>query len=353
MPKTFSNSEITAMPESAAEEGYDPAWLELEAALGGRKHLEGSIPEKRAQFNGLAGALQQLWPPVEGLTVEDKSIPAPQTSNSKEVALRVYRPAAPAASELPTVVWFHGGGWMCGSLDSEDAQCRRVAAGLPCTVVSVGYGTIPENSTAGMLADCLAGFDWARERAGGDPERMVAMGGSAGGALAFSTVYGLGRLGREKEVKGVVGMFPVTVHSEKPPERYAGLYQSYRELEMTAPIVRGPDQLEVLEASAELSPEDPLLAVKFSYDEPALKKFPRTYIVTAQKDLMRDDGVVLEAALQNAGVPVKRDHYMGLPHYFWFFPQLKKTEPCVVKTIEGLRWVLKNDGEGGLAVHDI
>lgn len=162
------------------------------------------------------------------------------------MALRVYRPAAPAASELPTVVWFHGGGWMCGSLDSEDAQCRRVAAGLPCTVVSVGYGTIPENSTAGMLADCLAGFDWARERAGGDPERMVAMGGSAGGALAFSTVYGLGRLGREKEVKGVVGMFPVTVHSEKPPERYAGLYQSYRELEMTAPIVRGPDQLEVL-----------------------------------------------------------------------------------------------------------
>lgn len=47
--------------------------MKLEAALGGRKHLEGSIPEKRAQFNGLAGALQQLWPPVEGLTVEGVS----------------------------------------------------------------------------------------------------------------------------------------------------------------------------------------------------------------------------------------------------------------------------------------
>lgn len=70
---------------------------------------------------------------------------------------------------------------------------------------------------------------------------------------------------------------------------------------------------------------------------------------------MRDDGVVLEAALKHAGVAVKRDHYMGLPHYFWFFPQLgEKTQDFLENVAEGIRWVVKEDGEeGGLVVHEV
>ncbi|EKG19614.1 Alpha/beta hydrolase fold-3 [Macrophomina phaseolina MS6] len=274
-------------------------------------------------------------------------------SVSAEVPLRIYQPAASRSSNLPTVVWFHGGGWICGTIDSEGAQCRRVASGLPCIVVSVDYGLLPKNTTAGMLADCLAAFDWARENAGGYLDRVVVMGGSAGGAPAFGTVYRLGQLGRETELKGVAGMFPVTVHSKQPPEKYAELYRSHEELESTAPVIRGAGQLGIFELSVERSPEGRLRAAKFSYDEPALKKFPRTYMVTAQKDLMRDDGVVLEAALQDAGVQVKRDRYMGMLHYFWFFSQLEKASFCMKNAIKGLEWVLNGRDEGGLAINEI
>lgn len=76
-------------------------------------------------------------------------------------------------------------------------------------------------------------------------------------------------------------------------------------------------------------------------------------MVTAQKDLMRDDGVVLEAALQDAGVQVKRDRYMGMLHYFWFFSQLEKASFCMKNAIKGLEWVLNGRDEGGLAINEI
>ncbi|OMP88155.1 AB hydrolase superfamily protein B1A11.02 [Diplodia seriata] len=269
---------------------------------------------------------------------------------------------------------------MAGTLDSEHAQCRLVAAGVPAVVVGVGYGLLPENSTGGMLADCLAGFEWAWGNAvalgggggggGGAAEegkgKVLVLGGSAGGALACGVVRQLALKGEEAKCGGAVGVFPVTVRPERVPERWAALYSSYGELWDEAPVVRGPDQKEVLggfflflrlssppsyrfcapfaelceDLAAERSPEDPLLAVKFTYEEETLRKFPRTYIATAGKDLMRDDGVVLEAALRDAGVPVKRAHYEGLPHYFWFFPQLgEKTMGFVEDLVGGVRWV--------------
>ncbi|KAL1622788.1 hypothetical protein SLS54_004808 [Diplodia seriata] len=348
--------------------------------MGGRKHLSGSFAEKRVQFNGLCDAMQALWPRplvdragrAVDVEVEDLTIPAPSSSSASSdsnspnnIPLRIYKPrnidkaeanpSSSSSSPLPIIVWYHGGGWMAGTLDSEHAQCRLVAAGVPAVVVGVGYGLLPENSTGGMLADCLAGFEWAWGNAvalgggggggGGAAEegkgKVLVLGGSAGGALACGVVRQLALKGEEAKCGGAVGVFPVTVRPERVPERWAALYSSYGELWDEAPVVRGPDQKEVLDLAAERSPEDPLLAVKFTYEEETLRKFPRTYIATAGKDLMRDDGVVLEAALRDAGVPVKRAHYEGLPHYFWFFPQLgEKTMGFVEDLVGGVRWVL-------------
>ncbi|OJD37755.1 sterigmatocystin biosynthesis lipase esterase stci [Diplodia corticola] len=334
--------------------------------MGGRKHLSGTLTEKRAQFNSLCDAMQAAWPQplVDGegrvvdVEVEDLTIPAPPSqhsaANNTTIPLRIYKPRnrplyskEPTTAPLPTIVWYHGGGWMAGTLDTEHAQCQLVAALVPAVVVGVGYGRLPERSTGGMLDDCVAGFRWAwenvaaEEKGGKRGKDVVVMGGSAGGALAFGVVRRLALAGEEARCAGAVGVFPVTVHGEAPPERWRTLHGSYRELWDEAPVVRGADQKEVLDIAAERSPEDPLLAVKFTYEEETLKKFPRTYIATAGKDLMRDDGVVLEAALKEAGVPVKRRNYEGLPHYFWFFPQLgEKTMRFIEELAEGVRWVL-------------
>ncbi|KAF9640441.1 Alpha/beta hydrolase fold-3 [Lasiodiplodia theobromae] len=239
---------------------------------------------------------------------------------------------------------------MGGTLDSEHAQCQLIAAGVPAAVVSVDYGLLPENSTAGMLADCVAGFEWvwanaASSRLGGDARRVVVLGGSAGGALAYGVVRELVLKGEGDKCRGAVGVFPVTIHAMTPPEKWRGLVKSCgSELWETAPVVRGVDQKGVLDLAAERSPaNDPLFIVKFTYEEEVLKKFPRTYIATSSKDLMQDDGTVLEAALKDVGVPVRREHYEGLPHYFWFFPQLgEKTMRFVEDLVKGVRWVLEN-----------
>lgn len=179
----------------------------------------------------------------------DITIPAPSTSTTKTLPLRIYKPTTPrqdpsASPALPTVVWYHGGGWTNGTLDSEHAQCLRLASLCPCAaVVAVGYGLLPENGTAGMLDDCLAGFTWARSRS---RSPVVVLGGSAGGALALGVAYRLGLAGRGDEVAGVVALYPVAVHPARLPGRWEGVHASFGELEGTAPLVRGVDQLDVL-----------------------------------------------------------------------------------------------------------
>lgn len=141
---------------------------------------------------------------------------------------------------------------MGGTLDSEHAQCQLIAAGVPAAIVSVDYGLLPENSTAGMLADCVAGFEWAwanaaSSRLGGDARRVVVLGGSAGGALAYGVVRELVLKGEGDKCRGAVGVFPVTIHAMTPPDKWRGLVKSYgSELWETAPVVRGVDQNGVL-----------------------------------------------------------------------------------------------------------
>lgn len=94
-----------------------------------------------------------------------------------------------------------------------------------------------------MLDDCLAGFTWARSRS---RSPVVVLGGSAGGALALGVAYRLGLAGRGDEVAGVVALYPVAVHPARLPGRWEGVHASFGELEGTAPLVRGVDQLDVL-----------------------------------------------------------------------------------------------------------
>jgi acetyl esterase len=110
------------------------------------------------------------------------------------IALRLYRPVARHASAsdthaapLPVLVYFHGGGWTIGDLDTHDVLCRELSNGAGCAVLSVDYRMGPENRFPCAVEDCYAATVWCRDQAaalGLDPQRMAVGGDSAGGNLA-------------------------------------------------------------------------------------------------------------------------------------------------------------------------
>ena len=122
---------------------------------------------------------------------------APEVAETRElqadgphgpIALRLYRPKGAAADAvLPVLVYFHGGGWVIGDLDTHDTLCRELANGSGCAVVATDYRMGPEHRFPAAVDDCLAAAYWVRRNAtalGVDPERMAVGGDSAGGNLA-------------------------------------------------------------------------------------------------------------------------------------------------------------------------
>ncbi|HLO82283.1 MAG TPA: alpha/beta hydrolase, partial [Chitinophagaceae bacterium] len=114
--------------------------------------------------------------------IKDISIPV---SGGDEITLRIYR--STADSEQPLIVYFHGGGWVQGNLETHDNSCRRLAKQNNAVVVSVDYRLAPEHPFPTPGEDCYTATTWAFEHArslGADPNKLIVMGDSAGGNMA-------------------------------------------------------------------------------------------------------------------------------------------------------------------------
>jgi acetyl esterase len=113
--------------------------------------------------------------------IEDRAIPGPHGG----IPVRIYRPAGDAPK--PTVVYYHGGGWVIGGLDTHDSTCRALANAADALVVSIDYRLAPEHTFPAAVDDSFAALQWVAEHAaelGGDPARIAVAGDSAGGNLA-------------------------------------------------------------------------------------------------------------------------------------------------------------------------
>ena len=113
--------------------------------------------------------------------VEDRAIPG----QGGEIPIRIYRPAGDGP--LPALVFFHGGGWVIGSLDTHDGVCRALCVRTPCLVVSVEYRLAPEHRFPAAVEDAWAATAWVAEHAGsigGAASRIAVGGDSSGGTLA-------------------------------------------------------------------------------------------------------------------------------------------------------------------------
>jgi len=183
-----------------AEDGYAPEWLDHEKALGRRPILAGSAQDIIDQYTALGAVLASQAPPPD-TSIETRD----ETADG--VPVRIYTPPGAAGKKLPLAVYFHGGGYLLGDLNSEDAWCRIIAKETPCIVVSVDYRLSTEYKMPVMLEDCVTAYKWAYQNAsklGADPSSAIAVGASAGGGLALTVTDRLIKSGLKSHVTGIV-----------------------------------------------------------------------------------------------------------------------------------------------------
>jgi acetyl esterase len=214
------------------------------------------------------------------------------------IALRVYRPlGAPAERLLPVLVYFHGGGWTIGDLDTHDVLCRQLANAGGCAVVAVDYRVGPEHRFPAAVDDAVAAARWVREHAAAlnvDPQRLAVGGDSAGGNLAAVVCIAL-RDAAEPLPAFQLLIYPATDMRAVAPS-HGHHAQGYLLTADTIAYFRGHY---VADASQWTDwRASPLLA-----DD--LGRLPPALVLTAGFDPLRDEGRQYADALSGAGTPAQ------------------------------------------------
>lgn len=127
---------------------------------------------------------------------------------------------------------------------------------------------------------------------------------------------------------------------EAVPEPYEQLHKSYTENAGQIPVITGPEMLLAYGLIPGQENWDKIDWFPVSGGAGALKGFPRTYLINTSKEALRDDAKVMEMALKDAGVPVRRDVLLGLPHYFWCFGLENAGKRFRTALVEGIKWVV-------------
>jgi len=276
-------------PLSPELAGFVAASLEFTA-------LEPSIQGQREAYSRMCRAYTPAHP--AGLALINTRL--------ADVPVRLYRPEQPETRDAACVIYLHGGGWVVGDLDSHDFITAPLAMDLNAVVIAVDYRLAPEHPFPAAFHDCLAVWHAVQEQAqslGIDPRRVAVAGDSAGGNLAAAVCLALRDAGQPQPV-GQALVYPGLGGAESLPSRsecadapllsitdvdcYKALYLSRRE-HYQAPYAM------------------PLNATDY-------RSLPPAFIAVAQFDPLRDDGVLYEQRLREAGVATEFDPGLGLVH---------------------------------------
>ena len=290
------------------------ALLKLAELAGSESFLTGkSVGEARAQARHEALVIGSQ-PPIPMARVEALEIPG----QGGTIPARFYAPANLAAgAPAPLLVYFHGGGWVIGDLDTHDDACRFLAAGAGVAVLSIDYRLAPEHPFPAPLEDAWAGFAWALGNAtelGVDPAR-IAVGGDSAGANLAAVVSLLARAGG--------GAMPAMQLLIYPPTDAAASLPSRQLFAEGFLLTKG--DMEAFER-AYLPPgtdaADPRVSILLA---PDLRGLPPAYVATAGFDPLRDEAEAYALRMRDAGVRVALRRHPGLVHSFVNLTALSRT----------------------------
>jgi acetyl esterase len=266
----------------------------------------GEVAEARAERAAEARIVAHR-PPLEMARVEQIQIPGP----AGRIGGRLYIPQPPAAAAAdeasPLLVYFHGGGWVIGDLDTHDDACRFLAAHSGSRVLSIDYRLAPEHPFPAAVEDAIAAYRWAVdnvERLAADPARIAVGGDSAGGNLAAAVCL----MARTAEAPS-----PAMQLLFYPVAETAGTATSRQTFAEGFLLTRGDmDWFEEHYLPPGADRSDP----RISLLEADLSGLPPAYVATAGFDPLRDEGEELARRLREAGVRVALRRHPGLVHTF-------------------------------------
>ncbi|MEX2131096.1 MAG: alpha/beta hydrolase, partial [Pseudohongiellaceae bacterium] len=250
--------------------------------------------------------------PPQPVEVKDFKISGP----AGEIPLRYYR--AVNQSNLPILVFYHGGGYTIGSLDSHDAVCRHLCVGAECIVVAVDYRMGPEHRFPAAADDAYAALCWVVENAkaiDGDVQRIAVGGDSAGGNLAAVTCL-TARDAEGPEVIFQLLIYPGTDMTESFPS-----HKTYGEgYLLTSKLIHWFH-------GNYLAPDtDPCYWKASPLHATDHSGLPAAHVITAGFDPLQDEGIAYADKLRAAGVAVTHQLYAGMLH--GFITQPKYIDVC-------------------------
>ncbi len=225
------------------------------------------------------------------------------------IGARVYTPLAAGVPPGPGIVYFHGGGFVLGDIETFDTVCRRLADASRCRVMSVGYRLAPEHKFPTPVNDACAAFTWAVTQAkewGVDPKRIAVGGDSAGGNLAMN-VTRAAMAGEGPMPAFQLLIYPLAqfkdirdkgIRLQEGPFLSPAIFEFFR----SAYLPPGQD------------PMDRRISPLFETDFAGL---PPAHVITAGWDPLRDEGRAYASRLASAGVRVSEKDYPGQPHGFF------------------------------------
>ena len=267
------------------------------------------IEISRAALTQMALAMAGPKVPIE--RVRDERIAGP----AGDIAIRVYDQYPAERGSRGVALFFHGGGYYLGNLDTHDHVCRFLCAHAGVPVVAVDYRLAPEHKFPAGLEDCYAALEWVASHAaarGWDPTRIAVVGDSAGGTLATSVC----RLARDRNGPAVayqVAIYPGLTLDD------ANEFSSRREFGNGEYFLSSEDQRffrELYLRDPEREVANPLVS---PIRAPEFRGLPATLIVAAEFDPVRDECAHYAELLRHAGIPAEYVCFAGTIHPFFLF----------------------------------
>lgn len=274
------------------------AFLDLRVAQGSKPVEELSVADARAQSIRLSASLpRHEVARVRGLEI---------SGSAGAIPARLYYPNEQPI--LPVVVYFHGGGWVVGNLETTDAPCRDLANATQALVISVNYHHAPESKFPAAAEDAYTATKWVSEHAaeiGADASRLAVMGTSAGGGLAATTALMARDRGGPPIALQVLVVPVIDMNFETA---------SYHENATGYGLTRAGMQWFWNHYIAD--PQDALNPYASPIHASDLSGLPPAFVLAAEYDPLRDEGHAYAEKLRAAGVEVDYHLYAGMVHGF-------------------------------------